>query len=104
MDGVALTVFQLISFFIHAIQPILVPLCLLLAWGLMILLLWSVIAAIADTIRRAQQMHKIPCPNCTFFTKNYHLKCPVQPLIALSEQAINCPDFCATRNINWDTD
>ncbi len=95
--------FQQLFFFIHAIQPILVPLCLVLAWGLMILLLWSIIAAIADTVRRAQRMHQIPCAHCTFFTKDYHLKCPVQPLIALSEQAINCPDFCATRKIKFDT-
>jgi hypothetical protein len=103
MDAVTLMVFQLISFLIHAIQPILVPLCLVLAWGLIILLLWSVVAAIADTVRRTQRMHQIPCANCTFFTKDYHLKCPVQPTIALSEQAIDCPDFCATRNLNLDT-
>ncbi len=87
---------------VHAIQPILVPLCLILAWGLMFLLLWSLVAAIRDTINRAQQMHQIPCAHCTFFTKDYHLKCPVQPLIALSEQAIDCPDFCGTRKENSD--
>ncbi|MGB3534331.1 MAG: hypothetical protein WBA13_12550 [Microcoleaceae cyanobacterium] len=89
--------FQLLYFFIHAVQPILVPLCLVLAWGFVILLISSVLGAIRDTVRRAQQMHQIPCADCTFFTKDYHLKCPVQPMIALSEQAINCPDYCTNR-------
>ncbi len=91
------TVFQLLYFFIHAIEPILVPLCLILAWGLVILFIWSIVAATIETVRRAQQMHQIPCAHCTFFTRDYHLKCPVQPTIALSEQAINCPDYCANR-------
>ncbi len=96
--------FQLLYFLIHAIQPISVPLCFVLAWGLVILLLWNIVAAVTDTVCRAQRMHQIPCAHCTFFTKDYHLKCPVQPSIALSEQAIDCPDFCATRKVNLDAD
>ena len=96
----ALTVFQLLYFFIQAIQPILVPLCLILAWGLLLLVLWTIAAAIADTVRRAERMHQIPCANCAFFTKDYHLKCPVQPMIALSEQAIGCSDFCESGKVN----
>lgn len=92
--------FQIFYIFIHAIQPILVPLCLVMAWGLIFLLLWSIVAALRDTLHRAQRMHQIPCAHCSFFTKDYHLKCPVQPLIALSEQAIDCPDFCTTRTLH----
>lgn len=84
---------QVLHLFIKAIQPFLIPLCFVCAWGLIILVAWSVLSAIADTVRRAKQMHEIPCANCVFFTKDYHLKCPVRPTIALSEQAIDCPDF-----------
>ncbi|MEM8675712.1 MAG: hypothetical protein AAGF83_17835 [Cyanobacteria bacterium P01_G01_bin.67] len=40
-----------------------------------------------------QKIHQIPCSNCVFFTGEYHLKCPLHPLISLSEQAIDCQDF-----------
>lgn len=75
------------------IQPWLVPLCFGLAWLLVIAAAWSIWAAIRDGMMRARQMHQIPCADCKFFTHNYHLKCPVHPMNALSEAAINCPDF-----------
>ncbi len=78
---------------IKTIQPILVPLCLVSAWGLMFLLFSSIGATVTDSLRRAQRMHQIPCANCVFFSGDYHLKCPVQPTIALSEDAIDCPDY-----------
>lgn len=48
-----------------------------------------------DATVQASRMHKIPCANCKFFTSNYSLKCTVHPAIALSESAINCPDYQA---------
>lgn len=86
-------VLRLLQILIQAIQPFLVPICFVVAWGLMLLIVWNLGTAIADTVRRAKRMHQIPCANCTYFTKDYRLKCPVQPTIALSESAIDCPDF-----------
>ena len=91
---------QLLYFFIHHLQPVLTPLCFILAWGLPLLILWSLGSAIADTVGRAKQMHRIPCANCIFFTKDYHLKCSVQPTIALSEQAIDCVDYCPPKQVD----
>ena len=85
--------FQMLYFLSQAIAPFVVPLCFVCAWGLMFLLLWSIGSAIADSVKRAKRMHQIPCANCVFFTGDYHLKCPVQPKIALSEDAIDCPDY-----------
>lgn len=84
---------KLLDFLIHAIQPLLVPICFVFAWGLVFLIAWSLFGAIASSVHRAKQMHQIPCSSCTFFTSDYHLKCPVQPKIALSEEAIDCPDY-----------
>ncbi|MBF1999975.1 MAG: hypothetical protein IGS50_14055 [Synechococcales cyanobacterium C42_A2020_086] len=78
---------------IHVLQPLLVPTCFVLAWGLMILLFWSIGSALRDALANAKQMHQIPCANCQFFTSSYHLKCPVHPRTALSVEAINCPDY-----------
>lgn len=84
------TIYQLVQL----IQPILVPLCFLLAWVFIITLVWSVYSALKDTTERAQKMHQIPCTNCQFFTNDYRLKCTVQPRVANTEQAIDCSDYC----------
>jgi hypothetical protein len=84
---------QVIAVLVRLIQPILVPLCFVLAWGLLILTAWGIWSATRDGLAKAKQMHEIPCANCRFFTNDYHLKCPVHPSEALSEAAIGCPDF-----------
>jgi len=74
-------------------QPFQVPLCFLFAWAIVIISASSLWGAVRDTVNRSKQMHQIPCANCQFFTRDYHLKCTVHPSIALSEEAINCTDF-----------
>jgi hypothetical protein len=83
----------MLYFLMKTIQPVLVPLCFVSAWGLIFLLFSSIGGAVTDSVRRAQRMHQIPCANCVFFTGDYHLKCPVHPRIALSEDAIDCSDY-----------
>lgn len=78
---------------VQIIQPVLGPLCLVLAWGLAILTLWNLGAALRDGLARAKTMHRIPCADCRYFTHNYLLKCPLHPKTALSEAAIDCGDF-----------
>ncbi|WP_293152835.1 MULTISPECIES: hypothetical protein [unclassified Microcoleus] len=83
----------MLYFLLKTIQPVLVPVCFVCAWGLVLLLCSSIARAVGDSMHRAQRMHQIPCANCVFFTGDYHLKCPVQPRIALSEDAIDCCDY-----------
>ncbi|MBW4469783.1 MAG: hypothetical protein KME45_05195 [Stenomitos rutilans HA7619-LM2] len=90
--------FQLLQPFVHALQPLLVPICFLSAWAVVGLLGWSLWAATRDTIARSQQMHRIPCAGCQFFTSDYHLKCTVRPSAALTEEAISCPDYAPLMN------
>jgi hypothetical protein len=89
---------ELIFAAIHAIQPLLVPICFLSAWTLTILVVWSLWATARDSVTTAKQMHQIPCTNCQFFTDDYRLKCTVHPSIANTEEAINCGDFQAKTN------
>ncbi|WP_235620712.1 hypothetical protein [Halothece sp. PCC 7418] len=51
------------------------------------------LSATYSAIQRGETMHKIPCTNCQFFTNDHRLKCTIQPLIANTEQAINCQDY-----------
>lgn len=57
------------------------------------MLSWSLWTALRDAVARSRQMHQIPCAHCQFFTSNYHLKCPVHPKTALTEEAIHCADY-----------
>jgi hypothetical protein len=85
--------FRLLYYVVHAIQPILLPICFIGAWALVFLLGWTLWSAIRDTVAKAKQMHAIPCTHCQFFTQDYHLKCTVQPLLANTEKAIGCRDY-----------
>lgn len=75
------------------LQPYLGPICLVVAWSMVILGVWQVIAATRDGVQRAQTMHQIPCSDCSFFTNQAVLKCALHPTQALSEDAIGCKDF-----------
>jgi hypothetical protein len=86
-------VFKLISFLLHGIQPFLVPICFVVAWTVIILIVLNLWAAARDSVTTAKQMHQIPCTGCQFFTDNYRLKCTVRPSIANTEEAINCSDY-----------
>ncbi|NEQ22552.1 MAG: hypothetical protein F6K28_25900 [Microcoleus sp. SIO2G3] len=78
---------------VNLLQPIIVPLCFLFAWGLVAITIWNVWSACRDGVANTKRLHRIPCANCQFFTGDYHLKCTVRPDIALSEAAIDCRDF-----------
>jgi len=81
---------------IQLIQPILVPLCFVIAWALVVMTVWNLVAATRDSMQRAKVMHQIPCSDCRYFTNNHLLKCPLHPKIALSEEAIDCKDYEGT--------
>ncbi|MDZ8260908.1 hypothetical protein [Nostoc sp. ChiQUE01b] len=85
--------FKLISFLIHGIQSLLIPICFIGAWTLTIIVVLSLWAAARDSVTTAKQMHQIPCTGCQFFTDNYRLKCTVRPSIANTEEAIDCCDY-----------
>lgn len=75
------------------LQPYLGPFCFVMAWTIVILGLWQLVAATHDGVKRAQTMHRIPCADCGFFTNQAVLKCPLHPSQAMSEEAIGCLDF-----------
>ncbi|MBD2494554.1 hypothetical protein [Nostoc sp. FACHB-280] len=89
---------EAIIFLIHGMQKFLVPICFVVAWGLMILVAWSLWSTARDSVATAKQMHQIPCPGCQFFTDDYRLKCTVHPSVANTEEAINCMDYQAKTN------
>ncbi len=63
------------------------------AWTFVSSVVWSIWATIRDTTQTTKRLHQIPCSSCQFFTDSSYLKCPVHPSTALTEEAINCPDY-----------
>jgi hypothetical protein len=84
---------ELISFLLHGIQPLLIPICFITAWTVTILVVLSILSAARESVATAKQMHQIPCTGCQFFTADYRLKCTVRPSIANTEEAIHCLDY-----------
>jgi hypothetical protein len=37
---------------------------------------------------------QIPCKKCQYFSNNPYLKCAIRPLTVMSEEALDCPDYC----------
>lgn len=79
--------------FFSILKPIATPLRFLAACSLLGFCGWTLLSAIFDVVTRAKQMHQVPCTKCRFFTRDYRLKCTVQPHIANTEQAVDCPDY-----------
>jgi hypothetical protein len=85
--------FSVLYWLIRAIQPFLTPICFVMAWVIILIVGWSILAALRDGVKQVKYLHQIPCANCQFFTNSYYLKCPVHPSMALSEEAIGCRDY-----------
>ena len=58
---------------------------------------WSVWNTLQEGVRYLNRLHQIPCSRCVYFTGDYRLKCPVHPIIALTEEAIACRDYEARK-------
>jgi hypothetical protein len=86
-------VLEIQHFLLRTIEPLLVPICFLSAWGLLILIGWSMWAAARDGVKTATKMHQVPCCGCQYFTDDYRLKCTIHPSLANTEEAINCKDY-----------
>lgn len=86
--------FQLLSSLIQALQPVVAPICFVTIWALFFLLLRSIWIAGRDGFANVKRLHQIKCADCRFFTNDFRLKCTVHPTDALTEEAINCSDFC----------
>lgn len=93
MDQVLQGLFVGLAYLILWIRPVLVPLCVVIAWGLVGITVWQLVALTRDGLERVKIMHQIPCANCRYFTHSPLLKCPLHPKTALSEEAIGCGDY-----------
>lgn len=69
---------------------LLVPLAI---WLVLMAFVLAVTLAMKDGVKQVQRLHQIPCHRCQYYTGSPYLKCPVHPVEALSEAAIDCRDY-----------
>ena len=72
---------------------VLALLCPVMIWSVLMSFILSLMIALEDAIKRLRRMHQIPCSRCRYYTGSHYLKCPVHPISAFSEEAIDCRDF-----------
>jgi hypothetical protein len=77
----------------------LIPACLVAVWAIVAFPFFREIAKTKSTGTNFLRVSKIPCRNCQFFSRSSYLKCAVHPTTAMTEDAINCSDYCSNRNI-----
>lgn len=66
---------------------------LFIGWAILSLMVSIIVTVARAEIIALDRLHKFPCKNCQFFSKNLYLKCAVQPCIALTEKSNNCSDY-----------
>ena len=54
---------------------------------------WKILQGTNQGINYFKKLHQMPCANCVYFTGDYRLKCTVDPIKAMTENAITCSDF-----------
>lgn len=86
--------FRLLSLEIQVLEPILSLIFFIGICTLSIFLLWSIWVSAHTGIANVKRLHQIKCVDCRYFTNDFRLKCTVHPTDALTEEAINCSDFC----------
>lgn len=90
--------FQLAAHPANLLKPFLFQLRFIGAFSILGLCGLSLFSSVMDVIAQAKKMHQIPCTKCRFFTGDYRLKCTANPIIANTEQAIDCIDYQESKN------
>jgi hypothetical protein len=42
---------------------------------------------------RVKLPHKVICSRCQYFNNNHFIKCAINPVVVLNEQAVDCRDY-----------
>ena len=56
---------------------------------------WKILQGANQGINYLKKLHQIPCANCVYFTGDHRLKCTVEPVKAMTENALACKDFAS---------
>ncbi len=101
LDPEMVAVLEQVGQKLNAVGQVLAPylgiICVVVAWVTVFAAIGNAIVGLTAAAHRVQTMHQIPCSRCAFFTNDHRLKCPVDPIVAGSEAAIDCPHYEQSR-------
>lgn len=70
------------------------PFYVILGWVIFSLMASAIFTVVRSEIFSLEPISQVPCRNCQFFSSNPYLQCAVHPGMALTENAVNCSDYC----------
>jgi hypothetical protein len=75
------------------------PLSFVFIWVIFLLILQKIRSHLDNKITFSiNSVHQVPCKNCKFFANNHYLKCAVKPDIVMTEEAVNCSEYCPKKS------
>ncbi len=73
----------------------LTPLSFVFIWAIFLFILRKIRSHADNKIAFSiNSLHQVPCKNCRFYSNNHYLKCAVNPDLVLTEEAVNCSEYC----------
>jgi hypothetical protein len=83
---------------------ILAPICFMFVWASIVFIVSISCQFVRhrnkNQIVTSKLVQQVPCKKCRYFNNNHFLKCAVNPSIALTEEALFCPDYCPKKSHN----
>ena len=67
--------------------------CFVTVWAIIIYVIPGIAKILRNVKITSKHLKEVPCRNCQFFAENPYLQCAIHPATALTEQALNCPDY-----------
>jgi hypothetical protein len=80
------------------------------SWGVIVsliilstigLLIYAGISSRKQHSFRVKLPSKIICSRCRYFNDNHFLKCALHPVTVMTEQAVDCKDYCQKARAKW---
>jgi hypothetical protein len=73
----------------------LTPLSFVFIWAIFLFILHRIRSHADNKIAFSiNGLDQVPCKNCRFYSNNHYLKCAVNPDVVLTEEAVNCSEYC----------
>ncbi len=81
--------------FLSSLIMFVTPIFVVLLWTSIALMVSADVRKLTRDRSAESRSPQLPCRSCQFFHDNYHLNCAVHPTTVLTEQALDCSDYCS---------
>ncbi len=81
--------------FLSSLIMFVTPIFVVLLWTSIALMVSADVRKLARNRTTDSRLSILPCRTCQFFHDSHHLNCAVHPTTVLTEQALECNDYCS---------